>query len=422
MFGRSKPVRMMHSRRFAADERGNVLITAGLAFPVLLAVAGAALSYSMGNANKSKLQGALDAAVLTGAAAGGSASDQQNAALQLFNQNIGGLAASTMEGTISSTFTSDGVIVSGQATGNMKNLFGGVVGSRTIAVSVSAAAKKVQIPICVLGLNNLDNGSFDINGQPQFNASCGVQANTTNASGMSQEGNAHVHAAKFAVSGGHKTTNYSPVPTDGAAKVPDPYASLPFPFADDCTSGSTKGGDIKDDTTLSPGTYCGGLHIFATAHVTLQPGIYVMSGGPFWTDGGATVTGDQVMIAFTGKGSTLEVWGNSSVNLTSPTSGTYKNMQFLQDASGSDTKGLWASVGGGSSATAKLQFDGTAYFPTQNFWVYGSSVTNANSPGVAVVADKIWTQGNATFTITTEDRRNLGVTGPAMSSGVVLIR
>jgi hypothetical protein len=28
----------------------------------------------------------------------------------------------------------------------------------------------------------------------------------------------------------------------------------------------------------------------------------------------------QVMIAFTGKGSTLDVWGNSQVNLTSPIS------------------------------------------------------------------------------------------------------
>jgi Flp pilus assembly protein TadG len=422
MFGRNRLVRMMRSRRFLADETGNVLITVGVALPVIVAVAGAALSYSMGNANKSKLQGAMDAAVLTGAAAGGSATDQQAAAQQLFNQNISGFVASTTEGTIGSTFTSDGVIVSGQATANMKNLFGGVVGSRTIAVSVSAAAKKVQIPICVLGLNNLDHGSFDVNGQPQFNASCGVQANTTSTSGMSQEGNAYVQATKFAVSGGHKTTNYSPTPTDGAAKVPDPYASLPFPFADDCSSGTAKqGGDIKDDTTLSPGTYCGGLHISSTAHVTLQPGIYVMSGGPFWTDGGAAVTGDQVMIAFTGKGSTLEVWGNSSVNLTSPTSGTYKNMQFFQDAS-SDTKGLWVSVGGGSSSTAKLQFDGTAYFPTQNFWAYGNSVTNANSPGVAVVADKIWAQGNATFNVTAQDRRNLGISGPTLSSGVVLIR
>jgi len=239
---------------------------------------------------------------------------------------------------------------------------------------------------------------------------------------MSQEGKALVKAQKFAVAGGHKTSNYSPPPNDGAAKVADPYASMPFPFTDDCSSKGNKGTDIKNDTTLSPGTYCGGIHAYGGAAVTLQPGVYVMSGGPLWTDGGATVNGQNVMVAFTGDQSTLNVWGNSVVNLTSPTTGAYKNMQFFQDANDSSSRGLWADVGGGANSTARLNFDGVAYFPTQNFWVYGSSIVNANSPTVAIVADKIWTQGNATFNITSLDSRNLGLSGPKTTGGAVLIR
>jgi hypothetical protein len=47
-----------------------------------------------------------------------------------------------------------------------------------------------------------------------------------------------------------------------------------------------------------------------------------MVGGPFWADGDAIITGDQVMIAFTGDGATLRLGGGSSMTVTSPMSGT----------------------------------------------------------------------------------------------------
>ena len=74
--------------------------------------------------------------------------------------------------------------------------------------------------------------------------------------------------------------------------------SLPFPYYDDCSSYKGKGLSIKDDTTLSPGTYCGGITIDGSGPtVTLQPGIYVMVDGPFWVKGGGIVIGDKVTIA-----------------------------------------------------------------------------------------------------------------------------
>jgi hypothetical protein len=43
------------------------------------------------------------------------------------------------------------------------------------------------------------------------------------------------------------------------------------------------------------------------------------------------------------------------------------------------------SIGGNGNNdtdTSKATWDGIAYFPTQNFWVYGNAVVNASSPGV----------------------------------------
>jgi len=399
--------------RFNRDESGNVLILAGLMIPVAAVAVGASVSFSTGNATRTSMQMALDSAVLAGAIAmdGAQSSDPIATAQNAFQNNVNKFAQSSAS-QIAASFTVNGSIISGQASGLVTNVFGGLIGTKTYTASVTAAATKQTIPICVLGLNGSDNGSFDVNGNPTFNATCAVQANSNSNSGMTQEGKAPINAKKFGVKGGHKTNNFSPAPSDGTPTVADPYASLPFPYYDACGTGKT-GLDIKNPTTLLPGTYCGGITISGSdANVTLLPGIYVMVDGPFWVKGGGNVTGKEVMIAFTGKDSSLYLWGNSTMTLTSPISGTYMNMQFMADRNNADTKGTWVSIGGAAGnpdGAPKLDYDGVAYFPTQNFWIFGNAVMNANSPSTTIVADKIWVQGSATVNITNENRRNLAV-------------
>jgi Flp pilus assembly protein TadG len=408
-------------RRFDADEGGNVIITAAILLPILIGAVGMGVSYSMGNSTRNDMQNALDSSVLAGVIASNSGGDPIGTATTVFQSNLTAWAKSNASG-INPSFNWSNSILTGEASGTATNLFGGVIGTKTYTVTVNSAATSSTTPLCVLGLNGLDNGSFDINGsKASFNATCAVQSNTTSSSGMTAEGKPTANAKKFGVTGGHKGDIFSPAPADGSPKIADPYASLPFPSHDACGKGGN-GLDIKDDTTLSPGTFCGGIHIFATAHVTLQPGIYVMVDGPFWTDGSAVVTGDQVMIAFTGKGSTIQLWGDSQMTLTSPVSGTYMNMQFMQDTSDSSTHGLWASIGGNTSSNSKLQYDGVAYFPDQNFWTFGNASINANSPSLAIVADKIWTQGSASVNITNNNTRNLPVTPPTTTYGARLIK
>jgi Flp pilus assembly protein TadG len=416
-------------KRWQKDERGNVMITAAILLPIVVGTVGAAVSYSVDGATRASMQNMLDAAVLAAAASTDLTPASSDSAISIantyFQNNMGTVTRNTAK-DVTATFTVSNATISGTATGTVTNPFGGLIGARAYTVGVKAAATKSSIPICVLGLNGLDNGAFDVNGGPVFNADCAVQANSNSKSGMSQEGkSATVKAKKFGVKGGHKTDSYVPPPTDGSAVIPDPYASLPFPPYAACDK-NAKGLDIKDDTTLAPGTYCGGIHISGSGpKVTLQSGIYVMVDGPFWVDGGGIVTGDKVMIGFTGKGSTLQVWGDASVTLTSPTSGTYMNMQFMQDNSDTNTHGLWCSIGGnggGGSSNGKLSFDGVAYFPTQNFWTFGNAVVNANSPSLAIVADKIWTQGNATVNVTHNNPRSVAVTpGPTTGFGARLL-
>ena len=409
-------------RRFDAEERGNVALTTAVVLPILVGAIGMGVTYSMGNSTRNDMQNALDSAVLAGVIASNSGGDPITNAGTVFQSNLSAWAKGNASG-IDANYTWNNGILTGQATGTATNLFGGVIGTKTYTITVNSAATYATTPICVLGLNGQDNGAFDINGSKAvFDAGCAVQANSNSKSGMSLEGQPTAKAKKFGVTGGHKGDGFSPPPSDGSTKVADPYASIPFPTYDACAS-TKKPVDISASTTLSPGTFCGGLHIGGSSPtVKLQPGIYVMVGGPFWADGGAIITGDQVMIAFTGDGATLRLGGGSSMTVTSPTSGTYMNMQFMQDTSDINTHGLWASIGGNSDS-AKLQFDGVAYFPDQNFWAFGNSTVNANSPSMAIVADKIWTQGSANVTVTNNNPRNLKVAAPpATPYGARLIR
>ena len=410
-------------RRFGSDERGNIAIMAGIMLPVAIGAVGAAVAFSSGSSTRTNMQTALDAAVLAGVTASDVASVQMETAKSVFQSNLQNFAL-TFAKDISASFAVNGNTLSGQATGNVTNPFGGLIGGKTFAAKVTAAAMKATTPVCVLGLNGYDKGSFDVNGNPAFDAKCAVQANSTDFSGMSQEGKALVKAKKFGVSGRNKTNNFSPAPQDGSTQIPDPFASIPFPSYGVCDK-NAKGLDIKDSMTLSPGTYCGGITVSgSSAVVKLQPGIYVMVGGPLWIKGNAMVTGTEVMFAFTGKGSTFYVWGDSSLNVTSPVSGTYANMQFFADRNDPDTAKAWISIGGndgGASGVAKLSYDGVAYFPTQNFWMFGNAIINANSPSLSIIADKIWVQGSATVNITNDNPRNLAVKKIETGFGVRLI-
>jgi Flp pilus assembly protein TadG len=403
------------------NEDGGVAVIAAVGVPVAVILTGAAVSFSSGLATRTDLQAAMDASVLAGVTQIDNG-DPVATSQQVFNANVSKSTHANTSEINTKFWVADGTVY-GTATGVVKVSMGGVIGMNSYEITVSAAATRQVTPVCVLGLNAYDKGSFDVNGNPQFNASCAVQANSDSDSGMTQEGNASVRAARFGITGKQKTNNFMPTPVDGSAKISDPFASLPFPSSAACDA-TKKALVIQNSMDLNPGTYCGGITINSAA-VRMAPGIYVMVDGPFLVKGGGVVTGDNVMIGFTGSDSTLRLWGNSSVTLTSPTSGTYANMQFMVDTNSDGVHHTWVSIGGSDGnpdGTPQLTYDGVAYFATQNFWIFGNAVVNANSPNLAVVADKIWAQGSATINITNENRRNLSVASPPQSpSGARLL-
>lgn len=402
-------MRRVGSRDILSDNRGQIAIAAALAAPVLGLVIAGGVSLTDAEHRRTALQDALDMAVLAGAAHGGSVEARAAAALQFFNVN----RTPAIEGA-EAEFEADGRFVTGVGSATLPTFFAAILGRETIEISARAQAERRQMNVCILGLNGLDNGAFDINGNPAFQAQdCAVHANSGSSRAMTQEGRAVARAGLFSVRGGSHTNNFVPAPKDGQDRLADPYAQIPFFQHEDCEGQSKKGLVINADIMIHPGTYCGGINITGQGvKVTMAPGEYVMVGGPLLVNGNATLEGREVVVGFTGSDSTLRVWGNGSVDLTSPVSGIYTNMQFFQDRKDPKGRGAWASIGGNGGPTleddqSKLSIDGAAYFPTQNFWVYGAARVEIDSPGLAIVADKIWFQGSAAIEVTSENRRNV---------------
>jgi len=413
---------------FRTHDQGQVAVIFGLAAVPIVAAIGAAVDYSHGNQVRTSLQKAVDSAVL--AAAIDASPNWQTAALNAFNGNRDDKGSSlatpvfSMQAGGTPTFSNQGDMYSGTVSAVVPASFMKIAGIDSFPVTATATATTGKIPLCVLGLNAFDKGAFDMNGNSKFNApNCAVQVNSKDSKGMTQEGQPTAVARKFGVSGAHTGNGFSPAPKDGADPIKDPYASIPFPDHDACSKG--KGLTINGDTTtLSPGTFCGGIRMKGGASVTLNPGVYVMVDGAFWLDGGSSVTGREVVIAFTGDDATLRVWGDSTLDLTSPMSGTYKNFQFFQDVNDDKGRGAWVSIGGNGNTAdkSKASWDGMAYFPTQNFWVFGNTNVNINSPAMSLVAGQIWVQGNAALNITNDNPRKVPISPITTAGSARLMR
>jgi hypothetical protein len=395
--------------RFRQDRSGAVALIFALAAPAILIGAGAAIAYGEARSVHTAEQSALDAAVLAGASLpfGTSDADRITAAQAMFNGQMSNFTPRLVQ-SVSASFSvqplpQSSVKVSGLATATFSNPFGGFVGGRTITVGTKSAAQTSTFPpTCVYALNKNANGAMDLNGTVNVSVNCPVQVNSGSGSAVRAVGGAQMTTSAFSVSGNYKGNGFTPPPKVGATQLADPFTSVSFPATGPCVALS--GSSIKANTTINPGTYCGGLKISSGAVVTMTPGIYIFMDGDFKIDSGSQVTGSEVLIAMGGKGAKFWMTGGAIMKVTSPTSGTYMNMQFMEDRNNA-AGNTWVSIGGNS----QLQYDGVMYFPNSNIWVFGGSIVKANSPTVTMLGDKLWFQDNSTVTITQSNPRGLAV-------------
>jgi len=382
------------ARLFGQSSSGNVAIIAALSMPMLVGFCGLGVDTAYWYYQQRQLQGAADIAAFDAATALNAGSDSSTAVAQAksaaaANGWISANGSITVNNppTSGSHETSNSVEVI--LTDTVPQYFSGLFYSSTVTIQVRAVGTKNGSHVaCVISLSSTASPGISVAGSGNLDSSnCDVISDSTTNDAISVSGNASltvpcaVSVGSSTMSAGITLTKCTSM-TNGAPPGHDPYANVVTPsIPGACQTVSNK------QTSFSPGYYCSGIHITWSNATTFAPGVYYISGGNLKIDGGANITGTGVTFYFD-NGSTVQMAGGSSVNISAPTSGTYSGIAFFGDRS--DTSSA-PSFGGGSGQV----ITGVLYFPSQNVSYAGNSASASQC--TQVVGNTVSVSGNADF-------------------------
>lgn len=379
------------SRRLGDHARGQITVLVAGGILVLLACA--ALAVDLGNLRhlREKMQTAADSAAI--AAVEGMATDQwstdaqRDATRNGFNDGSNGVSVSVYHPPQSGTYTNNfdyfQVVISEPG----PTYFLRAIGIDSIGVSASATAHMGNSPNCIYVLDPQASaalGTLTASGGANLNATCGIIVDSASSSGITVNGGTSIiTATTIGVVGGYSLTGgaiINPPPSTGIVPADDPLNYVPQPTVPttcDHTGTYTPTSNLLGYATMNPGTYCGGVQINAGQSVSMNQGLYIMSGGGFTLNGGASLSGSGVTI-FNSQGNgyaykPIIINGGGTINLSAPTSTPLKGILFFQDRSISDTS-QGSTIAGGAGAT----YNGALYFPAAQLTYTGGSTTSQN--------------------------------------------
>jgi Flp pilus assembly protein TadG len=376
-------------RKIWRDKRGNALIIAGAALPLVVGAAGLGTDTVQWVLWKRELQRAADTAALAGAYAQMQTGESVNAAVgaHLTDNNHTGIAL--LSGYPNISYPSDTgtytkavqVTLAMQKTLGFSSLF---LSTPPTITATATAALVDDGSYCVVALNGSSAPSLTISGSTTVNMGCGAISNSTSpTTAVAPNGNAYSFTADPVAGVGGM-----PSSINGATDIQPHHVAMPDPYAGKYSTTPTsncnkKPPSGKGNTTLSPGCYSD-FKFTGNGTYTMQPGVYYLWNTNFDTGGGITLIGDGVTIIMTGDAPGVAVPnGNSTIQLTAPTTGDYANMLFIGTGTAQST----------INGTASSYFDGAMYFPNSTVSFSGNS--GARFQCAMVVASFVDFSGNS---------------------------
>ncbi len=426
--------RLNSMHKFIKDASGSALIVTGLAFAALLASGAIAVDMGYAYAIKLRLQGTADFAAMAGATElpdedAVRARAQAYAALNMPSATHGMVLADSDvvvgnwdDGarvfTANSTPVNAVRVITRRAEDNGNPLglfFARVLGVVDTNVASMAIASGHALP-CVLALAPNGSNSLYVDSNAGINlTNCTIHVNSSDNSGLNAQSNSNIGADETCVVGDYDgaSSHYFPLPTTGCDVMADPFDGITAPSVGGCdyTNEYIGGSDIE---TLTPGVYCGGITIDASADVTFAPGEYIIKDGEFEVLSNAQASGAGVAFYLTGSNSTIFFDSNTSVGFTTPTTGDLAGMLFFQDPNAGGTHRI--------DSNNITGLEGAMYFPNGDFVSNSnSSITGGISNCAYLIAQNIELNSNATFDVT-QDLDACGVPIPGSNSSGIALR
>ncbi|WP_119389088.1 pilus assembly protein TadG-related protein [Taklimakanibacter lacteus] len=343
------------------DERGSTAVAFAASMPLVVAGAAFGVETSYWYYKDLQLQAAADAAAYAGALekrAGSKYDDVLTAAKAVavtngFDSSIGSaeLNSPPHSGTHINSKAVEVVLEEGA-----ERFFSSLFTQAPVTVRARAVATYEDAgSACVLALDKSASKAALFSGSSisKFKK-CSVMANSLASDAVTVQGSGKLQTSCIYSVGGASllaTTILDDCKSAqvGVSPVADPYGEVAAPAVDGTCADAS-------GPTLSAGTYCGGLTLKDT--MTLNPGVYVVSGGDLKVNANADISGSGVMFYLT-NGARVSMNGTATVNLSAATTGTYAGILFFGDRA--DTGATKNSFNG----TADSQLTGAIYFASQ---------------------------------------------------------
>ena len=387
-----------------ADRKGNVLILAAAAMPLIVGSAGLALDTIQLSLLKRHLQRAADSAALAGAYAkaqdgGFDIQAAVNKALA-FNDAFPLSTATTTQPT-SGTHANRAVKVDLAASRPLP--FMSFFTKTPPIINVSATAALVYSgKYCMIALDETEGTGITFEGSSEVNMGCGVISNRSGPQSVIVNGSkAEIRASPIAGVGGVPGSSGYQSPTlllPYSLKQEDPFKNLPDP-----PTFPTCGDEITDSSPAPiPYEQGGGAGCYRGMDVnkamTLTPGTYFLKGN-LTLNANANITAHGVTLVFTSDALTntdtlpkITIDGNAKLDLKAPSDPTnpYDGVAIYYDR-----RAATLSPGPVIAGNSNLKMEGALYFPSQDMTLAGHS--SMASTCIQLVARRLTFTGTTTI-------------------------
>jgi len=393
------------------DKRGNALIIAAAAMPLVLGSAGLASDTIQWALWKRQLQRAADSGAMAGVYAivedDGSRTNVTTAVTRdlTYNNHIAYTYTKAIGQPSTGAFAADANAVQVQLSVQKALGFSGMFLNYTPTITATGVATVVPSgDYCVISLEDQAVTGIDATGSTNVNLGCGMITNSVSMSAAVATGSSSVAASPIAAVGGIPASTHW-----GSGTVLQPFTvAQADPFASvnpttPATCGGAKNSQPSDhwtDTTnatattaddaLTPGCYSG---MNLKGDVVLKPGVYYIDGGDFSVNSGAVVTCDQCVIVMSNRDPAsntigdVDLNGNATINMTAPDSGNFSGILFYQDRRATSDNDI--KINGNSSSI----FRGAFYFPKADLTFNGTAGMQTNC--MQIVAKDVTFTGNS---------------------------
>ena len=385
------------------DKRGNALVIATAALPLVLGSAGLASDTIQWALWKRQLQRAADSGAIAGVYAiveddGGrtNVSSAVNKDLT-YNSHIKYTTNKVVGAPTSGSYASDPYAVQVQLSVQQRLSFSGMFMSYTPTITATGTATVVPSGhYCVISLEDQPVTGIDATGSTVVNLGCGMITNSPSMSAAVATGSSNVTASPIAAVGGIPASTHwgsGTVLQPFTVEQEDPFKDVPVPTPSSCTSfPNNQPNDTMTITNPGGGVKCFSGDVDIKGKITLEPGTYVINKGSMsMTNTGAELNCTGCTFILTSDGAASDIGSVSleggKLNLSPPTSGTYKGMILYQDRRA--TADNVVKINGNNVS----YIEGALYFPRADMQFNGTS--GQNTKCMQIVSKRVTFKGNS---------------------------